>query len=71
MHKKSIFKALDFFIVRTPTLPVNVFENELTSFNGSLLNKLWKLSKDPLIREAIAVSSKSLFDSIKLIILSA
>lgn len=65
MHKKSIFKALDFFIVRTPTLPVNVFENELTSFNGSLLNKLWKLSKDPLIREAIAVSSKSLFDSMK------
>lgn len=64
MSNQSIFKCLDFFILRTPILSTNVFENKLTSFNAPILDELWEFTQDPLIREAIAVSSISLLDAL-------
>lgn len=64
MSTQSTFQALDFFVLRTPLLPADVFQQELTSAQGPLLERLAQLAQDPLIREAIAVSSLSLLDSL-------
>ncbi|GMQ59349.1 lantibiotic dehydratase [Vallitalea sediminicola] len=64
MDTQSIFRCLDFFILRTPILSTNVFENKLTSFKAPILDELWEFTQDPLIREAIAVSSISLLDAL-------
>ncbi|QUI21681.1 lantibiotic dehydratase [Vallitalea pronyensis] len=64
MATESIFRVLDFFILRTPILPIDVFEQELTAFKGSILEVLQKQMQNPVIREAIAVSSISLLDAL-------
>lgn len=67
----NIYRALDFFMIRTPVLPFNLFiqcfpsdwkdQEELKRYS---LNKLVELSNDPIIREAIAVASPSLLESL-------
>jgi thiopeptide-type bacteriocin biosynthesis protein len=47
-----------------PILSTNVFENKLTSLDEPILDELWEFTQDPLIREAIAVSSISLLDAL-------
>src|SRR3569833_824727 len=64
MTTQRTFQALDFFVLRTPILPADVFQQELTTVQGPLMERLSKLAQDPLIREAIAVSSLSLLDSL-------
>ncbi|WP_434291797.1 lantibiotic dehydratase [Clostridium botulinum] len=62
----KIYKPLDFFMVRTPILPVNsynyIFDNELN--NSEIIEKLIHISKDPIIRETIAVASPDLLSSL-------
>jgi len=64
MSTPSIFQALDFFVLRTPLLPTEVFHERLTGSRELLLERLAELAQDPLIREAIAVSSLSLLHSL-------
>ena len=61
---QDIFQALDFFVLRSPVLSANIYEKELTSFHEHYLDKMWELSKVPLIREAVLLSSISLFHSL-------
>lgn len=64
MSKQNIFKCLDFFILRLPILSIDVFNDHLTSLEEPVLDELWELIQNPLIREAIAVSSISLLDAL-------
>ncbi|GKX31629.1 hypothetical protein SH1V18_41090 [Vallitalea longa] len=64
MSKQNIFKCLDFFILRMPILSTDVFNNHLKSLKEPILNGLWEIVQEPLIREAIAVSSISLLDAL-------
>ncbi|UHA73645.1 lantibiotic dehydratase [Paenibacillus sp. 481] len=69
---KNVYKTLDFFMVRTPILPLNLFTanfpSEWDNNNDDLkrfsLNCLIQLSNDPIIREAIIASSPSLLQSL-------
>ncbi|WP_234117503.1 lantibiotic dehydratase [Clostridium hydrogenum] len=63
---KKLYKPLDFFMLRTPLLPINLYNN---IFDGNLnekniINELIKLSKNPIIRESIAVASLDLLSSL-------
>ncbi|WP_128896105.1 lantibiotic dehydratase [Longirhabdus pacifica] len=64
MTTQSTFKALDHYILRAPVLSANVFEQKLTSFKGPILDEVKDLMQNPLIREAIAISSLSLLDAL-------
>ncbi|MGW8958928.1 lantibiotic dehydratase [Paenibacillus sp. NPDC055715] len=65
------YKTLDFFMVRTPALPMEEFlkcfptdvgDNE--EIMTAAINYLSELSRNPVIREALAVSSPTLLDSL-------
>ncbi|MCR3761350.1 lantibiotic dehydratase [Clostridium felsineum] len=63
---KRVYKPLDFFMIRTPLLPINSYDN---IFNNnldeeSIIKELIKISKDPIIRESIAVASLDLLNSL-------
>lgn len=67
----SIFHALDFFMIRTPLLPMEVYEKcfDLAEKKGIEqckleIKNLQELSSNPVIREAIAVASNSLHSSL-------
>ncbi|MEW9698038.1 lantibiotic dehydratase [Paenibacillus sp. SI8] len=66
-----LFRTLDFFMLRAPLLSLNdytkYFPAQWTgqeSLRKETLNNLIDLSHDPVIREAIAVSSPSLLESL-------
>ncbi|URZ14285.1 lantibiotic dehydratase [Clostridium felsineum] len=63
---KRVYKPLDFFMIRTPLLPINsydnIFNNDLDE--ESIIKELIKISKDPIIRESIAVASLDLLNSL-------
>ncbi|MBJ8031169.1 lantibiotic dehydratase [Bacillus pseudomycoides] len=70
-HSNLQFECQDFFMLRTPLLPINkyleVFNPDGKSDVEKLENinkKIVKLIEDPLIREAIAVASPSLCKSL-------
>ncbi|HWO95421.1 MAG TPA: lantibiotic dehydratase [Bacillus sp. (in: firmicutes)] len=70
-QEANLYRALDFFMLRIPMLSLNNYKNcfptdwenqeELRRYT---LDQLIALSKDPMVREAIAVSSPSLLESI-------
>jgi lantibiotic biosynthesis protein len=69
---ENLFSCLDFFMVRSPILPIEVFK-ELTSYDmdsmsndrfQNALFKLKQLANNPIIREAITVVSPSLLESL-------
>ncbi len=63
---ENIFETEDFFMLRTPILPVNMYSHlfdESLSIN-EMENELFKLAEDDIIKEAIAVSSLSLNESL-------
>lgn len=64
MSLKSTFKALDFYTLRIPLLPADFYQNGIAGGQETLYQQLAELAKNPLIREAIAVSSQSLLDSL-------
>ncbi|PWK15012.1 lantibiotic dehydratase [Tumebacillus permanentifrigoris] len=66
--QSSGFQALDVFMMRTPVLPLRVFE-ELQSDDPTA--QLAVYAQDPMIREAIAVASTSLLESLPQMDLSA
>ncbi|MDA1668148.1 lantibiotic dehydratase [Bacillus cereus] len=64
------FKTMNFFMVRSPLLPMEFYKK---TFDNSTeesvqmeesVSQIKKLAKDPLIQEAIFVSSSSLYESI-------
>ncbi|WPC44135.1 lantibiotic dehydratase [Clostridium sp. JS66] len=63
---KNIFETKDFFMLRTPILPVNMynylFDESLST--DEMENKLFELAENSIIKEAIAVSSLSLSESL-------
>ncbi|URJ36214.3 lantibiotic dehydratase [Paenibacillus polymyxa] len=67
----NLYKTLDFFMLRTPVLPIQEFSK---CFPSSIkeggdareiaLERLLELSRDPFIREALAASSPTLLESL-------
>ena len=70
LRESMLFKPSNFFMVRAPLLPMDFYENLYYSPEGSIRtiddvsSRIFQLSKDPYIKEAIMVSSGSLYDSI-------
>ncbi|GFZ32675.1 hypothetical protein CSC2_32010 [Clostridium zeae] len=60
----DIYKTANFFMMRTPILSLDKYY-ELSNINESFIHMIKDLFRVPLIREAILVSSKSLYDSLK------
>lgn len=62
----EIYKPLDFFMIRTPLLPINSYINIFNSNlnDEDIINKLIQFSNNPIIREAIAVGSVDLLLSL-------
>ncbi|WP_068497638.1 lantibiotic dehydratase [Paenibacillus kribbensis] len=67
----DLYKTLDFFMLRTPVLPMEEFYKcfpvsvkEGEDAREIALERLTELSRDPFIREALAVSSPTLLDSL-------
>lgn len=58
-----LYRPLDFCMVRTPVLSIDTY-NRLTAFPEQSAQSLLDLSQNSLIREAIAVASLSLADSL-------
>ncbi|KEO83491.1 lantibiotic dehydratase [Tumebacillus flagellatus] len=56
------FKALDVYMMRTPVLPLQVYQDLRCEDGGA---RLAVLAQDPMVREAIAVASTSLLDSLR------
>lgn len=61
------YRSLDFFMLRLPLLPIDVYFNILSSDRLSYSKQIESISKmieNPIITEAIAVSSESLLQSL-------
>jgi thiopeptide-type bacteriocin biosynthesis protein len=65
------YKALDFFMIRTPVLTLNTFLScflqkniDRESIEGYTVERLIELSQQPVIREALSVASPNLFNSL-------
>ncbi|MFL0491795.1 lantibiotic dehydratase [Bacillus sp. 179-I 2A5 NHS] len=75
--ESSIFCALDFFMIRTPLLPIEVYKEcfdlvgkqDIEQYEMGIEN-LQELSSNPVIRETIAVASNALHSSLDNINLS-
>lgn len=63
-HNKNLFQPLPFFMIRTPLFSVEKYKQLTESGQRELLDLLVDHSHDPVIREAIAVASLSLLDSL-------
>ena len=66
---QCLFEPLDFFMLRAPLLPFNLYEELFSSFNiiekpSDLLRGLEEYGANDLFREAISVASPSLIQSI-------
>ncbi|WP_347396913.1 lantibiotic dehydratase [Paenibacillus amylolyticus] len=71
MMKRYSYKTLDFFMLRTPVLPLNKFfscfpeqHSLIENVASYSLESLMQLSRKPEIREAILVASPSLYRSL-------
>ncbi|WP_068497120.1 lantibiotic dehydratase [Paenibacillus kribbensis] len=65
----NMFRALEFFLVRIPLLPVEVYEKLfIEPSDEGLQNKLFHIVKDPIIREALSIASPSLMSSVNQIL---
>jgi len=60
----ELFKAADFFMMRTPLYPIDLYKN-LFRINELNYNELNNLFSNEIIIEAINVSSLSLYESMK------
>ncbi|MDQ0049003.1 thiopeptide-type bacteriocin biosynthesis protein [Paenibacillus polymyxa] len=68
-ENRNLFRALDFFLVRIPLLPVEMY-NELfyePSYEN-LRNKLLHMVKEPIVCEALLIASPSLMHSVNQIL---
>lgn len=70
-HQRYVYKAFDFFLLRTPVLSFDDYTSCFPEEWGSLedlkaytVRRIIELSNDPVIKEAIAVSSPSLHESL-------
>lgn len=61
---KNLFQPLPFFMVRTPLLSIEKYKQLTESGKPGILGPLIDQSHDPVVREAIAVASLSLLDSL-------
>lgn len=61
--RTALYRPLDFYMVRTPILPIQIFD-QLTTPAEQVNQTLLKFSQNNAIREAIAVASLSLADSL-------
>ncbi|MEK3949864.1 lantibiotic dehydratase [Paenibacillus sp. FSL H7-0703] len=68
---ENLYKTLDFFMLRTPVLPIQEFSKcfpvsikEGEDAREIALERLLELSRDPFIREALAASSPTLLESL-------
>ncbi|MDX8365445.1 lantibiotic dehydratase [Cytobacillus sp. IB215665] len=71
VKESAYFQALDFFMLRSPLLPLefymNTFNLNIDNYEGQkveMIDRLIDLSQNPYIRESIAVSSLSLLKSL-------
>ncbi|ASS74688.1 hypothetical protein CIG75_06680 [Tumebacillus algifaecis] len=69
--ERTLFRPLDFFMLRSPVLPLESFQelfpadvDQVDDLRADGIAKLAELAQQPLIREAIAVASPSLLDSL-------
>lgn len=68
--KVGLFQPMDFFMLRTPVLPMEFFneicfiDEQTGNFSDDLYKKMIMLSKNSAIREAISIASTSLLRSI-------
>lgn len=69
--EEHLYKTLDFFMLRTPVLPMEEFGKcfltnvgETEGIRRVAINRLTELSRNPFIREALAASSPTLLESL-------
>ncbi|MCG7376550.1 lantibiotic dehydratase [Paenibacillus sp. ACRSA] len=69
--ERNSYRALDFFMIRTPILPFDTFlkcfpssNKECDSTEGYSVERLIQLAQQPVIREALLVASPSLYRSL-------
>ncbi|MGR4881923.1 lantibiotic dehydratase [Streptomyces sp. LARHCF249] len=56
----ALYTPAGFFLVRTPTLPVDAYVEALDGLGRSARDRLWALGELPLVRQAVRVASHSL-----------
>ncbi|MCY8209562.1 lantibiotic dehydratase, partial [Bacillus subtilis] len=69
VHNNYLYQALDFFMLRTPVFPIEFLKfdrkQESDAKNVTYIKYFLEAIRDPVFREAIAVASLSLYNSLE------